>query len=142
MHQGNFHEDYRQQEVKSSSDRSFGIVFVVVFTIIALWPLKGGGDIRIWSAAIACAFLVIALARPSMLAPLNRVWSAFGMLLHKITNPLIMGLVFYSAVTPTALIMRLLGKDLLSLRFDRDAKSYWIERDPPGPAPNSMNQQF
>ncbi len=142
MNRSSFHEDYRRPEVKSSTDRSFGIVIAVVFAIVALWPLTGDGKPRIWAAAIAGAFLAVALTRPSALAPLNRAWTAFGSVLHNITNPLIMGLVFYGAVVPTALIMRALGKDPLRRRFDRDTKSYWIERDPPGPEPDSMKRQF
>ncbi len=142
MDRSNFHEDYRQDAVRSSSNRSFGVVFAAVFAIVALWPLTHAGVARVWAVAIAVAFLAVALARPSLLAPLNRAWTAFGLLLHKITNPLIMGLVFYGAVTPTALIMRALGKDPLRRRFDRDATSYWIEREPPGPEPDSMNRQF
>jgi len=142
MGRSNFHEDYRQEEVRSSSDRSFGIVFAVVFAIVALWPVAGGGAVRIWAAAVAAVFLVVALAWPAGLAPLNRLWTAFGLVLHKITNPIFMGLVFFGAVVPTALIMRALGKDPLRLRFDRGAESYWIEREPPGPAADTMNQQF
>ncbi len=142
MNRSSFHEDYRRPEVRSSSNKSFGIVFAAVFAVVALWPLTGDGAARVWAAAIAGAFLVIALARPSLLAPLNRAWTAFGSVLHRITNPLVMGLVFYGAVTPTALIMRALGKDPLRRRFDRDATSYWIEREPPGPEPDSMNRQF
>jgi len=128
--------------VRSSSNRAFGVVFAVVFAIVALWPVIGGGAVRIWAAAVAAAFLAVALAWPAALAPLNRAWTAFGLVLHKITNPIIMGLVFFGAVLPTALIMRALGKDPLRLRLDRGAKSYWIEREPPGPEPGSMNLQF
>lgn len=142
MNRSSFHEDYRRPEAKSSSNRSFGIVFAMVFAIIALWPLTDGGAARVWAAAIAGAFLVIALARPSLLAPFNRAWTTFGWILQKISNPLIMGLVFYGTVVPTALIMRSLGKDPLRRRFDHDAKSYWIEREPPGPEPGTMKQQF
>ncbi len=142
MSRGDFHEDYRRPEAMSSSDRSFGIVFAVVFAIVALWPLMHAGTARVWAAAICAAFLAVALARPSVLAPLNRAWAAFGRLLHKITNPIVMALIFYGAVLPTALIMRAQGKDPLRRRFDRDATSYWIEREPPGPEPDSMNRQF
>ena len=106
MNRSSFHEDNRRPEAKSSSNRSFGIVFAVVFAIIALWPLTDGSAARVWAVAVAGAFLAIALGRPSVLAPLNRAWTAFGSVLHKITNPLTMGLVFYGAVVPTALIMR------------------------------------
>lgn len=137
------HESFeRGEEVKTSSDRSFGVVFTIVFALIGLWPLMADGAVRWWSLMVAAAFLLIALARPVLLAPLNRLWSRFGLLLHKITNPIIMGLVFYFAVTPTALIMRAMGKDPLNRRIDKSAKSYWIDRQPPGPEPETMKQQF
>lgn len=130
------------ERIEGSSDRSFGIVFAVVFAIIGLWPLISGAEIRLWSLAIAAGFLVVALLRPRVLAPLNRLWMRFGLLLSKVVNPVIMGLLFYVTVTPMGLIMRALGKDLLRLRFEPGAKSYWIERRPPGPEPESMVNQF
>jgi hypothetical protein len=132
----------RDEEIKGSSDRAFGVVFTVVFAIIGLWPLIGGGNPYIWALSIAGGFLVAALVYPSILAPLNRLWMKFGLLLHKITNPIIMGLVFFVTVTPIALIMRMRGKDPLNRKFDPEATSYWIERQPPGPAPDTMTQQF
>ena len=142
MVRGNFHEEIWQEEVRQSPDRSFGIVFAVVFVIIALWPLADDGVVHIWSMILAMLLLAIAIIRPALLAPLNRVWTAFGTVLHRITNPLIMGIIFLGAVTPTALIIRALGKDPLRRRFDRNAKSYWIDREPPGPEPASMKRQF
>jgi hypothetical protein len=137
------HESFtRTAPVRSSSDRSFGYVFAAVFTAVALWPFVHGNAVRWWSLAIAAAFLVAALAAPALLAPLNRVWTKFGLLLHKVTNPVIMGVVFYGAVTPTALIMRALGKDPLRRKIDRAAVSYWIQREPPGPAPESIKLPF
>lgn len=124
------------------SDRSFGIVFCVVFAVIGLYPLLGGGDVRLWSLGLAAAFLLVALVRPGLLAPLNRWWLKFGLLLGRIVSPLAMGLVFFLVMTPTGLIMRLLGKDLLRLRLEPAAESYWIERRPPGPAPETMTHQF
>ncbi|MBT3401824.1 MAG: hypothetical protein HN420_17765, partial [Rhodospirillaceae bacterium] len=91
---------------------------------------------------VAIAFLAIAFLRPGLLAPLNRLWTRFGLLLHRIVNPIVMGFLFYLTVTPMALIMRALGKDLLRLKRDPEAKSYWIERTPPGPAPDTMSNQF
>ena len=138
-----FHDDYRRgHDVKSGSERSFGIVFCVVFAIIALWPLLDGGDIRIWASLTAAGFLAVALVRPSLLRPLNRLWFKFGMLLSKVVSPLVMGLVFYTTVTPIGLILRVSGKDLLGLRFAKESESYWVRRDPPGPAPETMRQQF
>lgn len=132
----------RTAPVKGSSDRSFGYVFAAVFAAIALWPFLHGNAVRWWSLAIAAAFLVAALAAPALLAPLNRVWTKFGLLLHKVTNPVIMGLVFYVAVTPTAWVMRAVGKDPLRRKIDRAAASYWIQREPPGPAPESIKLPF
>jgi hypothetical protein len=137
------HEDFSHGgPVKGGSDRAFGMVFAVVFTVIAGWPMMGGGTARLWSFGIAALLLVVALVRPGMLAPFNRLWTRFGLLLHNITNPVIMGLVFFVAVTPTAVIMRVLGKDMLNRRLDPAAESYWIERRPPGPEPETMKQQF
>jgi len=138
-----FHDDYRRShEVKSGSDRSFGFVFCAIFVIIGLWPLLSSEGPRLWSLVIAAGFLGVALLRPVLLSPLNRLWFKFGLLLNKVVNPLIMGLVFYITVTPIGLIMRVLGKDLLGLRLSKDSESYWIHRDPPGPSPESMRQQF
>ncbi len=136
------HEDYaRAHVVKGGPDRSFGIVFCVVFAVIGAWPLLGGEGPRWWSLGIAAAFLVLALVRPVLLAPLNRLWLRFGLLLHRITSPIILFLMYAVAIVPMGLILRLLRKDLLHLRWDRTAASYWIER-PPGPAPETMRQQF
>ncbi len=87
-------------------------------------------------------FLIVGLVRPSLLAPLNRLWFRLGLLLHKIVNPVVMGLLFYGAILPTGIVMRLMGKDLLKLGLDRHSDSYWIVRQPPGPAPEAMRDQF
>ena len=137
------HESFaRAADVRVASERSFGIVFCIVFLIVGLWPLVRGDGPRWWSLAVAAAFLAAAFLLPRALAPLNRLWAKFGLLLHRITNPIIMGVVFFLAVTPTALIMKLLGKDPLRRRIDPAARTYWIERTPPGPAPDSMRNQF
>lgn len=139
------HESFARNDndkVKGSSNRAFGAVFIVLFTVIGLWPLIGSGEIRVWSLIIAAVILIITLLRPTLLAPANRAWMLFGLLLHKVTNPIIMALIFFVAVTPTALIMRALGKDPLRRKFDRAANTYWIEREPPGPEPETMKHQF
>ena len=137
------HESYeRPEDVRGSSDRSFGMVFAVVFALIGLLPLAFGGALRLWALLVAAAFLGIALAVPSLLAPLNRLWLRFGLLLHRIVSPLILGIMFFLVVTPMGLLMRALGKDPLRLRFDRHAASYWIDRVPPGPEPESLKDQF
>ena len=97
---------------------------------------------RGWALVVAAAFLLATLAFPRMLAPLNRVWLRFGLVLHACISPVIMGLVFFTTVTPIGLVRRWLGKDPLRLRWDRDAVTYWIARDPPGPAPDTMSRQF
>jgi len=143
MSDSSTHENFaRREPVKGSSARSFGVVFTVVFAVIGAWPMMAGGEARLWSFVIAALFLAAVLVRPGVLAPLNRLWMRLGQLLHNVTNPVIMGLAFFLAVTPTAVIMRVLGKDLLNRRLDPAAKSYWIERRPPGPRPETMKQQF
>lgn len=137
------HEElHREEHVEGSSDRSFGVVFAVVFAIIAAWPLLRGGSVRGWAAGVSVAFLVIALARPSLLSGLNRQWLKFGLLLGKIVSPIALGVLFYLVFTPMGVLMRLAGKDPLRLKMDRAAGSYWIDRKPPGPPPGSMTNQF
>ena len=129
-------------QIKGSSDRAFGLVFGAVFTIAGLWPLLGGGAVRIWALGLAVVFLLAAAAYPRILAPLNRLWTRFGAFLHGISNFLVLALMFYLVITPTGLVLRLFGGDLLKLRFDRGARSYWIERQPPGPPPETIENQF
>lgn len=137
------HEDFtRGEDVKTSSERAFGFVFAAVFLIVGLLPLLHGNAVRLWSLSVAAVFLALALAAPRMLAPLNRLWMKFGMLLHAVVNPVVMAFLFFSTVTPIALILRALGKDPLHLKFDPAAKTYWIDRTPPGPAPDTMPRQF
>ena len=137
------HESFaREEEVKGSSERAFGFVFAAVFAIIGLWPLVHGESIRLWSLGVAAAFLIVALAAPKILAPLNRLWMKFGLLLHAIVNPVVMAFLFFSTVTPIALFLRWRGKDPLRLKLDPAARSYWIDRTPPGPPPDTMPRQF
>ena len=124
-------------DVKISSNRSFGIVFFVVFLLIALYPLTFGGEIRIWSLIISLIFLILGLLNSKILAPLNKIWFKFGILLGKIVSPLITGIIFFLVVTPIGFIMRLLGKDLLNLKYNKN-KSYWIEKN--GPKSKMKNQ--
>lgn len=125
-----------------SSERSFGLVFGAAFAIVALWPLRHAEQPRWWSVAVAAAFLIVAVARPTMLGPLNRVWLALGRLLHRVVSPLVMGLIFFLWVTPTGWIMRRLGKDVLSLARRQDQPSYWIMRARAMPEPETMKNQF
>ena len=114
----------------------------VVFVIIGLLPLLSEEPVRWWAWIAAALFCGLAFARPTLLAPLNRLWFRFGLLLNRITSPLLMGLFFFGMITPYGCVLRWLGKDLLRLRFDPSAKSYWIERKPPGPAPETIKRQF
>ena len=128
--------------IVSGSDRAFGLAFSAVFVAMGLWPwLRHGEPPRLWALGGALAFLALALLAPRRLAPLNRLWFRLGLALHAIVSPLVMGLLFYGAVTPMGLLMRALGKDILGLRRN-DGPTYWRDRDPPGPAAGSMKNQF
>ena len=128
------HEDFAAHEVaKTSSDRSFGVVFCVVFILIGLFPLVRGASPHGWALGVSAVFALAAALRPSVLAPLNRLWTRLGMLLHHIVNPLVMGVMFFLVVLPTGLVMRALGRDLLRQRIDRAATTYWIDREPVDP---------
>ena len=124
-------------DIKISSNRSFGIIFFVVFLLIAFYPLILGFEIRIWSILISLIFLILGLLNSNILTPLNKIWFKFGILLGKIITPIVMGIIFFLIVTPIAIIMRILQKDLLNLKYNKK-KSYWIEKD--GPKSKMKNQ--
>ena len=124
-------------DVKIGSNRSFGIVFFVVFLLVALYPLIHAEEIRLWSLIISIIFLILGLLNSKILGPLNKIWFKFGILLGKIVSPLIMGIIFFLVVTPIGFIMRLLGKDVLNLKYNKN-KSYWIEKN--GPKSKMKNQ--
>ena len=124
-------------DIKISSNKSFGIVFFVVFLLIAIYPLINGGDIRIWSGMISFIFLILGLLNSSILTPLNKIWFRFVIILGKIISPVIMAIIFFLVVTPTGLIMRILRKDILNLKYNKN-KSYWIEKE--GPKSKMKNQ--
>ena len=146
------HEDFRRNEqVEGSSDRGFGltvggILFAIALVRIGLgWWSSGTitlGWIEWTLGGIGVALLLLGLAAPSLLAPLNKAWTKLGLLLFTIVNPIVLGLIFLLTILPIGLLLRALGKDPMRLSFEPDAKTYWIERDPPGPAPDSMPQQF
>ena len=115
-------------EIKIGSNRSFGIVFFTVFLIIATYPLINNGDIRIWSLILSLVFLILGLLNSKILYPLNKIWFKFGLLLGKLVSPLIMAIIFFLVVTPIGILMRILNKDLLNLKFNK-SKSYWIEKN-------------
>ena len=124
-------------DIKISSNRSFGIVFFIVFLLLALYPLTHNGEIRVWSAIISLIFLILGLLNSKILTPLNKLWFKFGIFLGKIISPIIMGIIFFLVVTPIGLLMRLLGKDLINLKYNNN-KSYWIEKK--GPKSKMKNQ--
>ena len=123
--------------VKIGSNRSFGIVFFIVFLLIALYPLLKGNDLRIWSLIISIIFLILGLINSKLLVPLNRLWFKFGLLLGKFISPLIMGIIFFLVVTPIGIGMRLFKKDLLNLKYNKK-ETYWIEKT--GPKSKMKNQ--
>ena len=120
-------EKLDKRNIKIGSNRNFGIVFSILFLIISIYPLFKNGDIRIWSAIISIIFLFFGLFNASILNPLNKIWFKFGLFLGNLISPIVMGIVFFIVVTPTSIIMKLLGKDLLALKKN-NKKSYWIAR--------------
>ena len=127
----------KNTEIKIGSNKSFGIVFFIVFLLIAIYPLINNGELRIWSLVVAIIFFILGLINSKVLTPLNKLWFKFGLLLGKVVSPLIMGIIFFFVVTPTAFIMRIIGKDLLNLKFN-NKKTYWIEKT--GPKSKMKNQ--
>jgi len=137
------HEDFsREEHVKAGTDRGFGQVFAGFFAILAGFSYWHGTTTWHYTLPIAAAFLIVAYVYPKALGPLNRLWLKFGLLLYKVMNPLILGLLFFVTIMPIGLVMRAFGKDFLRLKLDRNAKTYWIARTPPGPPPQSMKNQF
>ncbi len=127
----------KENKIKIGSNRSFGIVFFVVFLIISLFPIIKGNDIRIWSLLVSLTFLILGLINSNVLSPLNKLWFKFGLLLGNFISPIVMGFVFFLVVTPIGLFMRLIGKDLLNLN-EKNVKSYWIDKT--GPKSKMKNQ--
>lgn len=137
------HESIDRHEVPTvGSERGFGIVFSIFFVIIGLFPLLDALPARFWALCLSAIFLFMAFFAPGLLKPLNRAWYLFGLMLHKLVNPIVLGVLFFFTVTPIALVLRVLGKDPLNRRFDSAANSYWIERDSSDLTPESMRQQF
>jgi uncharacterized membrane protein len=138
----NFHESYRREEVVRGSERSFGFVIAGALVVIGLVPLIHGREPRWILFPIAIAFALLALIAPALLWPLNLIWHRFGLLLQKIVNPVVMGAIFAIGIIPTGFVLRLTGKDPMRRKFDPQAETYWIARNPPGPPPATMKNQF
>tara|TARA_E500000075_G_scaffold1216_1_gene1070 strand:+ start:487 stop:879 length:393 start_codon:yes stop_codon:yes gene_type:complete len=126
------------QKEKLPSNRNFGLVFFVFFLIIGLWPLLGTNEIRYWSIFFSVIFFLLGITNSKLLNPLNKIWFNFGILLGKMISPLVMGIIFFLVVTPIGVIMRVFGKDILSLKYNKKNKSYWIEKI--GPKSKMKNQ--
>ncbi len=136
------HAPRHQLELAAPSNKSFGLLFSVVFSVIGLLPLASGGVVRLWALVVAGVLLVVTGLLPGMLTPFNRWWMALGGLMHRIVSPVALGIVFFIAVLPTGLAIRLFGRNPLRLRLDPTAKTYWIVREPSGPTPESLRNQF
>ena len=117
----------KKEKINIGSNKNFGIVFSLIFFIISLFPLLDEGNVRIWSLIVSVIFLILGFLNSSLLTTLNRIWFKFGILLGNFVSPLAMGLIFFAVVTPTSLLMKLFGKDILNLKKN-DKKSYWIEK--------------
>lgn len=147
--QSSFHESFdRAEKVEGSSDRGFGltvggilVAIAVIRTGLAMWRGGAGGWVEIGLGAVGVALFAFGLIAPALLAPLNRAWTKLGLIMFKVVNPIVLGLIYLTTIVPIGLIIRLTGRDLLDLKFDRDADSYWVVREP-GPAPETMTQQF
>ena len=127
-----------QQNIKLPSNRNFGIVFAIVFLIISLWPLLSQNEIRSWSLIVSIIFLTLGLVNSKLLLPLNKIWFKFGIFLGNFIAPIVMGIIYFFVVTPTGLIMKMLGKDLLNLKKS-NKDSYWIKKDNSN---SSLKNQF
>ena len=126
------------KDIKIGSNKSFGIVFAIVFSLIALWPLLKGNEIRLWSLIISLIFLILGFMNSKILTPLNKLWFKLGIFLGNFIAPIVMGIIFFFVVTPTGIIMKLLGKDLIKLKKNNE-NSYWIEKKD---IKSSMKNQF
>jgi hypothetical protein len=137
------HENFARQETSTpGSERSFGLVIAAALVLLSLINWWHDGRVWPWMGGIAAVLLAAAFIYPAVLKPLNFIWFKFGMLLHAVVNPIVMAILFYVAVLPTGLLMRAMGKDMLRLKREPKNESYWILRNPPGPEPESMKDQF
>lgn len=140
------HEEHQStHEIETSSDRSFGLTVGGILALIEAYRVWSSGVLDTFGIILLCIaapLLLFGLVYPKILAPLNKAWTKLGFLMFKIVNPIIMFLVYAITIVPIGLLMRLAGKDPMRLKLDREAKSYWIERDPAGPSPESMKKQF
>ena len=132
----------RKEEIELPSERKFGITFAIVFLAISTFMTLQGNAAWPVAAVLALGFLGCAAFAPYLLKPLNRLWFRFGLMLHAIVSPIVLIVLFFLVITPIGVVARLVGKDFLRLRFNKKAATYWIDRKPPGPSPQSMSNQF
>ena len=118
----------KNQKIKISSNRNFGIVFSIVFLIIAFWPLLNSNEINYWSLAISITFLILGLTNSKILTPLNKIWFNFGLLLGNVIAPIVMGIIFFLVITPIGIVLQLFRKDVLRIKIEKSIGSYWILR--------------
>jgi hypothetical protein len=138
-----FHEDFtREEKIEGSSDRNFGFVFAAFFAILCTLAVWRDNPRWIWWAGLAAATFIIALVRPNLLKPLNRLWTMLGLFLFRIVSPIALGIIYFCVMTPMGFFIRWQKKDILRRKCDPQATSYWIPRDPPGPEPETMKNQF
>ena len=123
---------------KNDNNKSFGILFFIVFLLIAIWPIIASEPVRIWATIVSLIFLLLGIINSKLLTPLKQGWIKLGEILGKVIAPIVMGFIYFLIITPIGLLMRLLGKDLLSIKFNKE-KSYWIKRSK---AINTMKRQF
>jgi hypothetical protein len=124
------------------SNRSFGALFVVVFALIGVYSWWNAGTFFPWAFGLSALTLIVTVVRPAWLTPANRAWMKLAEILHRIVSPIVLGVMFFGIFTPVAFLMRLVGRDAMARKFDTSARSYWIERDPPGPDPGGLPNQF
>lgn len=140
---GRYHERLEATEAtRRASDRSFGLVFLFAFLAIAAFLWWHGSRWAVYFAAAGLAFGALALLAPRTLAPLNWLWTQFGLLLHRLISPIVITALFFLVITPVGLLMRLCGQRPLNLKFDASANSYWISRNPPGPGAGTLRRQY
>lgn len=132
----------RGKKTEGSSDRFFGLLFALIFLVIACFPLLHSGSVHSWALVVSGSFFSLSLVLPRVLAPLNKAWMHFGLLLGCVVGPIALGVVYLISVVPVGLVLRAMGKDPLSLKFDRSRESYWIPREPGGYDPKSMKKPF
>jgi hypothetical protein len=145
-----FHEDFsRKEEVKGSSDRGFGLTVGGILLAIAavrtglhLWHGTAPAWFEGVLAGVGLLLVVFGLTAPARLAPLNRAWTQLGLVLFRVVNPVVLGVIYLTTIVPIGSLLRLMGRDLLDRKFDRQAASYWVMREPPGPPPETMTRQF